>query len=205
MFHPIQSSTPKNSRSTLTKQATTSSWQVYFLPQTDYFIFQKKRYRWVESIKCTKLVTQYWLERPQHTSPHLLTTHRKLMPFVSLRSAPAHKYKETHLLQSAYNIRHYPQIKYITSKTVLVLPSHDTSLIFPFHILPSPVHPTVFSFYIFHGFLSLSSSNNILYLWWAMALSLRPMLPRKVILCHHFEMEQYIFQIRLHAICSAEM
>ena len=39
-----------------------------------------------------------------------------------------------------------------------------TSLIFPFNLLPFPVHPTGFSFYIFAGFLVifilLSSNNN---------------------------------------------
>ena len=42
-------------------------------------------------------------------------------------------------------------------KMVPVLPSLDPSLIFPFHILPSPVHPTGFSFYFFHG---LSNTDN---------------------------------------------
>ena len=53
----------------------------------------------------------------------------------------------------------------LNSKTV-ELPSLDpSSLIFPFHLLPSPVHPTGFSFCIFPGFLAIfilmSSSNNI--------------------------------------------
>ena len=52
-------------------------------------------------------------------------------------------------------------------KTVLFLPSLDPSLIFPFHLLSSPVHPTGFSVYIFPGFLDifilLSTNNNNLY------------------------------------------
>ena len=38
-----------------------------------------------------------------------------------------------------------------------------TLLLFPFHLLPSPVHPTGFTFRVFPGFLvifTLSSSNN---------------------------------------------
>ena len=46
-----------------------------------------------------------------------------------------------------------------------ILPFLDPSLIFPFHILPSPVHPTGFSFCFFPGFLAifilLSSNNSI--------------------------------------------
>ena len=56
---------------------------------------------------------------------------------------------------------------HLTSKTVPVLPSLDPSLMYPFHLLPSPVHPTGFLFYIFPGFLAifilLSSNNNIIY------------------------------------------
>ena len=52
----------------------------------------------------------------------------------------------------------------LNSKTVPVLLSLDPSLIFPFHLLPSPVHPTGFSFCFFPGFLVifiiLSSNNN---------------------------------------------
>ena len=47
---------------------------------------------------------------------------------------------------------------------VSVLPSHEPSLLFPFHLLSYPTHPTVFSFYIFPGFLAISillTSNNI--------------------------------------------
>ena len=53
----------------------------------------------------------------------------------------------------------------ISSKTVPILPFLDPSLIFPFHLLPSPVHPTGFSFCFFTGFLAIFislSSNNIL-------------------------------------------
>ena len=43
----------------------------------------------------------------------------------------------------------------------------EPSLIFPFHLSPSPVHLTEFSFYIFLGFLAIfpmlsSNSNNII-------------------------------------------
>ena len=51
----------------------------------------------------------------------------------------------------------------LNSKTVPVLSSLNPSLIFPFHHLPSPVHPTGFTFRVFPGFLvifTLSSSNN---------------------------------------------
>ena len=52
----------------------------------------------------------------------------------------------------------------LNSKTVPVLPSVNPSLIFPFHLLPSLVHPIGFSFYSFPGFLAifilLSSNNN---------------------------------------------
>ena len=47
----------------------------------------------------------------------------------------------------------------IYSKTVPVLPS----FIFPFHLLPSPVNPTAFSFCFFPGFLAIFiflTSNN---------------------------------------------
>jgi len=48
----------------------------------------------------------------------------------------------------------------LNSKTVPVIPS----LIFPFHILPYPVHPTGFFFCFFPGlltiFILLSSNNN---------------------------------------------
>ena len=47
---------------------------------------------------------------------------------------------------------------------VPVLPSLKPSLIFPFHLLPYPVHPTGFSFFFFPGFLDiftlLPSNNN---------------------------------------------
>ena len=46
-----------------------------------------------------------------------------------------------------------------------VLPSPDPTLIFPFHLLPSPVNPAEFSFCFFSGFLVifiLFSSNNML-------------------------------------------
>ena len=49
------------------------------------------------------------------------------------------------------------------SKTVPVLPSFDPSLLYPFHLSPSPVHPIGFSFCLFPGFLDifiLFSSNN---------------------------------------------
>ena len=49
-------------------------------------------------------------------------------------------------------------------KTFPVLLFLSPSPIFPFHLLPFPVHPTGFSFYIFPGFLAmfilLSSNNN---------------------------------------------
>ena len=52
----------------------------------------------------------------------------------------------------------------LSFKTVPVLPSLHHSLIFPFHLLPSPVHPTGFFFCFFPGFLViytlLSSKNN---------------------------------------------
>ena len=52
-------------------------------------------------------------------------------------------------------------------KKVPVLFSHEISIIFPYHLLPSAVHPTGFCFYFFPGFLAISillSSNNIFFL-----------------------------------------
>ena len=47
---------------------------------------------------------------------------------------------------------------------VLVLHSLDHTLIFPSHLIPSPVHPTGFSFCFFPGFLAIfimfSLNNN---------------------------------------------
>ena len=43
----------------------------------------------------------------------------------------------------------------LNSKTVPVLPSLDPSLIFPFHLLLSSVHPTRFSFCFFPDFLAI--------------------------------------------------
>ena len=43
----------------------------------------------------------------------------------------------------------------LNSKTVPVLLSLDPSLIFPFHLLPFPVHPTGFSICFFPGFLAI--------------------------------------------------
>ena len=51
----------------------------------------------------------------------------------------------------------------LNSETVPVSPSFDSSLIFPFHILPSTVHHTGFFICFFPGFLAIfimSSSNN---------------------------------------------
>ena len=42
----------------------------------------------------------------------------------------------------------------LNAKTVPVLPSLDPSLMFPFHLLPSPVHPTGFSFCFFPGMIA---------------------------------------------------
>ena len=59
----------------------------------------------------------------------------------------------------------YIPFGHLTSKTVPVLPSLDPSILFPFYLLPSPVHPTRFSFCFFPGFFAifiLLSSNNIL-------------------------------------------
>ena len=39
----------------------------------------------------------------------------------------------------------------LKSKTIPVLPTPDPILIFPFHLLPSPVHSTGFSFCFFPG------------------------------------------------------
>ena len=58
---------------------------------------------------------------------------------------------------------HRPGTSKLNSKTVLVLPSLYPSPIFPFHLSPSPVHPTEFSFCFFPAFLAifiLSSNNN---------------------------------------------
>merc|ERR1719452_38743 len=51
----------------------------------------------------------------------------------------------------------------LNSMRVLVLPSLDPSLIFHFHLLPSLVHLTGFSFRFFSCFLAIFilSSNNI--------------------------------------------
>ena len=53
-------------------------------------------------------------------------------------------------------------------KTIPIVPSLNPSLIFPFHLLSSPVHPIVFSFYFFPGllaiFILLSSNNKLLFL-----------------------------------------
>ena len=47
-----------------------------------------------------------------------------------------------------------PHLQHLTFKTVPVLPSLDPSLIFPFLLLPSPVHSTGFSFLNSLPFLS---------------------------------------------------
>ena len=58
------------------------------------------------------------------------------------------------------------------SRTVPVLPSLHLSHIFPFHLLPSPVHPTRFFFYIVPGFLAIfillisNNNNNALLTSW---------------------------------------
>ena len=58
--------------------------------------------------------------------------------------------------------------QHLNSKMVPVLPSLNPSLIFIFPLLPSPLYPTGFSFYIFPEFLVifilLSSDNNNKYL-----------------------------------------
>ena len=54
--------------------------------------------------------------------------------------------------------------QHLNSKMVPVLPSLNPSLIFIFPLLPSPLYPTGFSFYIFPGSLTifiLLSFNNI--------------------------------------------
>ena len=57
-----------------------------------------------------------------------------------------------------------PSVAWTSHKTVPVLLSLQPSHIFLFNLLPSPVHTTGFSFYVFTGFLAtfilLSSSNN---------------------------------------------
>ena len=59
----------------------------------------------------------------------------------------------------------HPMYSELNSKTLPDLPSFDSSLIF--HLLPSPVHATVFSFCFFPDFLVifivLSSNNNLRY------------------------------------------
>ena len=53
----------------------------------------------------------------------------------------------------------------LNSKTIPVLPSLSPFLIFPFYLLPSPVHPTRFSLCFFPDFLVIfifsSNKNNI--------------------------------------------
>ena len=61
------------------------------------------------------------------------------------------------------------RISNFNSKTVPVLPFLDPSLIFPFHLLSSPVRSTGFFFCFFPGFLViiiLSSSNNNMNFSW---------------------------------------
>ena len=71
------------------------------------------------------------------------------------------KFREMFLCKNVTTYLKGPFTSKFDSKTVPVLPS----LIFPFHLLPSPVHPTGFSFRFFHGFLAifilLSSNRNI--------------------------------------------
>ena len=67
-----------------------------------------------------------------------------------------------------YMMGHHDQLDHtskLNSKPVIVLLSRDLSLIFPFHILPSPVHPTGFSFCFFPDFLAIFilSLNSIKY------------------------------------------
>ena len=58
----------------------------------------------------------------------------------------------------------------LNSLTVSIFPL-TPSRIFHFNLLPFPVHPTGFSFYIFPGFLVifilLSSNNNKIYFLWS--------------------------------------
>ena len=61
-------------------------------------------------------------------------------------------------------------ISKLNSKTVPVLPSLGPSLIFSFHLFPSPVYPTGFFFCFFPGFLAIfiliSSNNNFWEYYW---------------------------------------
>ena len=77
--------------------------------------------------------------------------------------APLATHLKTISLHLLYRCESQHHNGHLTSKTVPVLPSVDPSLIFPFHLLPSPVYPTGFSICIFPGFLAifiLLSSNN---------------------------------------------
>ena len=72
------------------------------------------------------------------------------------------------LLEQRFYILSQPHKGHLTSKPHLYrrFPFYlfCTLLLFPFHLLPSPVHPTRFSFCFFPGFLAiftlLSSNNN---------------------------------------------
>ena len=68
------------------------------------------------------------------------------------------------------NCKSQPQKGYVSSKIKYRrFPSYllYTLLLFPFHLLPSPVHPTGFSFCFFPGFLAIfillswNNSNNL--------------------------------------------
>ena len=76
------------------------------------------------------------------------------------KPSPTLKHELSHLKELSQGS---PRLQ-TNSKTVLVLPFFYPSLIFPFHLLPSPVHPIGISFYIFPGFLAifiLSLNNGI--------------------------------------------
>ena len=74
-----------------------------------------------------------------------------------------------------------------TPMTVHVLPSLDPSLIFPFHVLPSQVHPTGFSFCFSPGFFAifilLSSNNNNMTLHDLIILNHKLVLLKYIYLC----------------------
>ena len=74
----------------------------------------------------------------------------------------------THAIKKWLSVQIIPQFWTVIhcklkSKSVLVLPSLNPSLLFTFHLFPSPLYPAGFSFCFFPGFLDtfiLLSSNN---------------------------------------------
>ena len=99
---------------------------------------------------CILDVVWYKLDRlPAENCPYTTTIQ-------NLKPAP-------HFVQSQGNVLSINYASWMPQGHGNLLPPRNTLLLFPFHLLPSPVHPTGFSFCFFLCFLAiftLLSSNN---------------------------------------------